>query len=97
VRDAEDLFMRLPAKVRSRFDNDAGSFVEFCEDRKNRLELAELGLLAPEVADAVRKENAKVKENPTDGEPIGAAEAAGSGSGRRKSVRSEDSGSGDGA
>lgn len=73
VRDAEASFMRLPAQLRARFENDAQAFVEFCEDPGNRLELAELGLLAPEVADRVRKEAeaAKVKENPTGGEPGG--------------------------
>lgn len=91
VREAEDLFMRLPAKLRYRFGNDAGAFVDFCEDPKNRLELAELGLLAPEVADAVRKENAKVKENPTDGKSVsgrGSASVAGRDDDSRSSKRS---------
>lgn len=68
VREAEDLFMRLPAKVRSKFDNDPQLFVEYCEDPANRLELARDGLLAPEVRDAVLKEAEAVKENPTGGQ-----------------------------
>lgn len=56
VREAEDLFMQLPAKVRLRFENDPQQFVEFCDKPENRLELAELGLLEKGVADAIKKE-----------------------------------------
>lgn len=44
VRQAEDYFARLPASVRSRFDNDAAAFLDFVS-AGNREELEELGLL----------------------------------------------------
>lgn len=46
---AEDAFMCMPARVRSRFDNDPQKFVEFCSDEANAKEMRELGLLKPEV------------------------------------------------
>lgn len=75
VRDAEAEFMKLPAQVRSRFENDPAQFVEFCTasaiDKDtgelvlaNRAELEKLGLLkeAP-----VQEKAPVVKEKPTDG------------------------------
>lgn len=55
VREAEALFMQLPASIRGRFDNDPAQFIDFCEDPKNQLELADLGLLSPEATERVRK------------------------------------------
>lgn len=49
VKQADELFMTLPPGVRERFDNDAGKFVEFCGDSKNREEAAKLGLLKADV------------------------------------------------
>lgn len=51
--ESDELFMELPADLRKRFDNDAGKFVDFCSNEKNRPELIELGLVprpAPEAA-----------------------------------------------
>lgn len=77
VREADELFMRLPAKVRQRFDNDAGAFVDFCSDEANLPELAELGLLEEGAARAIKETSAKVKGNPTEGKsPDGAPVAA---------------------
>ncbi|MEM1832092.1 MAG: hypothetical protein QXJ97_11255 [Desulfurococcaceae archaeon] len=42
---AESAFMTLPARVRKRFDNDPGYFLEFVQDPKNASELVELGLV----------------------------------------------------
>lgn len=44
---AKDSFMRMPAALRARFDNDPGLFVDFCSDEANREELAKMGLLSP--------------------------------------------------
>lgn len=44
VRQADCAFMRMPAEVRSRFDNDAGKFLEFFNDPKNIAEAIKLGL-----------------------------------------------------
>lgn len=45
VREADAAFMALPAQIRSHFANDAGSFVEFCSDEKNRPQLELWGLV----------------------------------------------------
>lgn len=50
IRQADEAFMMMPADVRARFDNDAGKFVEFCSDEKNRDEAVRLGLVLPKVA-----------------------------------------------
>ena len=44
---ANESFMQLPADVRMRFNNDAGSFVDFCSDESNRAEAEKLGLVVP--------------------------------------------------
>lgn len=49
VLDAQANFMQLPAKVRSRFDNDPQKFLEFCADEANSDEARVLGLLKPKV------------------------------------------------
>jgi len=41
---ARDQFMSLPARVRSRFENDPGKFVAFVSDRSNLEEMYSLGL-----------------------------------------------------
>lgn len=46
--EANQSFMQLPAKIRSRFDNDAGQFVAFCSDEGNRDEIRRMGLWSPE-------------------------------------------------
>lgn len=48
VVDAQELFMTMPAEVRSRFRNDPQEFLLFCSDEKNRDEMKKLGLLVPE-------------------------------------------------
>lgn len=56
VIDAQTSFDALPAKVRARFDNDPGQFVEFCLDDNNREEAVSLGLVAPTVPPVVPAE-----------------------------------------
>lgn len=46
VAAADSAFAEMPANVRARFDNDAGKFMDFCHNPKNREEALELGLLA---------------------------------------------------
>ena len=41
---ARDQFMSLPAKVRARFDNEPGAFVDFVSDPGNAQEMVALGL-----------------------------------------------------
>lgn len=45
VMNAQSAFNALPARLRSRFDNDPAKFVDFVNDDKNRNEAMELGLL----------------------------------------------------
>lgn len=61
VLAAQDMFMTLPAAVRSRFANDAGAFLMFVQDPKNRKEMADMGLLKPEV---VQQMNSDSEKNP---------------------------------
>jgi len=42
---ADAAFMQLPADIRSRFNNDAGAFVDFVSDDSNRAEAEKLGLV----------------------------------------------------
>lgn len=46
VKNAERLFMEIPAKVRARFDHDPGKLLEFVSDPENEHEAIELGLVA---------------------------------------------------
>lgn len=41
--DADRSFMRMPADVRARFQNDPGQFVEFCSNPDNLEEMRKLG------------------------------------------------------
>nr|QJB19063.1 MAG: internal scaffolding protein [Microvirus sp.] len=44
VLAAQEAFDALPAKIRTRFNNDAGEYVDFFNDPKNQAEAVELGL-----------------------------------------------------
>lgn len=50
IRAADAAFMALPADVRTRFNNDAGAFVDFVSDDQNRAEAEKLGLVLPQAA-----------------------------------------------
>lgn len=41
---AQEMFQTIPAKVRARFENDPGLFLDFVQDPKNVDELVEMGL-----------------------------------------------------
>jgi len=53
VLEAQALFMELPSKLRTRFANDPGQFLEYVADPQNRAEMRELGLLNREVSPPV--------------------------------------------
>jgi hypothetical protein len=65
LSDADDAFMLLPADIRSRFNHDAGAFVDFCSDAANRDEMIKMGLvISPKVSDpalALDSANTEVK------------------------------------
>ena len=53
VMAAQDSFLQLPAKVRSKFNNDPALFVDFASDEANKDEMKALGLLRHETVQTV--------------------------------------------
>ena len=49
IMNADEAFMSLPAKVRSEFGNDPGSFLEFATNPANQERMVEMGLYSPPV------------------------------------------------
>jgi phage internal scaffolding protein len=47
VKRSEEAFMRLPPKVRTRFDNDPAMFLDFIDNPANVKEMVDLGLAVP--------------------------------------------------
>lgn len=47
IRDAEQMFMQLPARLRARFNHDPIELLSFVADKNNLAEAAELGLVEP--------------------------------------------------
>ncbi|UYD39227.1 MAG: internal scaffolding protein [Wigfec virus K19_161] len=47
VAKAHSMFEEMPSKLRERFENDPGNFLEFVGNPENKKEMAELGLLNP--------------------------------------------------
>lgn len=45
VLEAQALFLELPSKLRSRFENDPAQFLAYVADKANHAEMRELGLL----------------------------------------------------
>lgn len=71
VLEANDMFESLPAKVRKRFHNDPGAFIEFATDAENLPEMVRMGL-AEKREDGVLEKTAgtpaKTSETPPTGE-----------------------------
>ncbi|WNK12396.1 MAG: internal scaffolding protein [Microvirus sp.] len=44
IQAANEAFMQLPAKIRSRFEHDPAKYVDFCMNPENRKEGEELGI-----------------------------------------------------
>lgn len=74
---ADSAFEALPARIRSRFNNDAVEFAEFLNDKSNFDEAKALGLLredaksmldAPSSADVSESASASTAETPATGE-----------------------------
>lgn len=55
LRQAQETFDELPAHIRSKFDNDPAKYVDFAIDRKNEVEMADLGLLSKEATRRVKE------------------------------------------
>lgn len=52
IRDADASFMKMPADVRARFQNDPATFVDFCSDPANIEEARKMGLAVPKKEDS---------------------------------------------
>lgn len=52
IRQAREMFADLPSKLRARFSNDPGEFLDFVQDPANLEEAAQLGLLKPKAEEA---------------------------------------------
>ncbi|QXP08275.1 MAG: internal scaffolding protein [Arizlama microvirus] len=69
VMDAQQAFEALPARMRSRFQNDPQQLIEFLADPNNKNEAIELGLIEkkPEnnatINDAIKTGNNQIPEN----------------------------------
>lgn len=50
---AQSLFNELPSAVRNRFNNDPAQFLDFTSKEENKPEMAQMGLLRDEVAQAL--------------------------------------------
>lgn len=48
IGQAKAMFADMPSKLRARFSNDPGEFLDFVQDPENREEARRLGLLKPE-------------------------------------------------
>lgn len=52
VKESQEMFDSLPAQIRARFDNEPSNFLDFVDDPANRPEMARMGLLTEEAAEA---------------------------------------------
>lgn len=60
---AQDNFMKLPARVRDRFNNDPGEFLKFVENPENADELVKMGLAKKPAAKPVEDKSPVVDKS----------------------------------
>lgn len=81
IRQAEEAFLEVPAKVRALFGNDPAEFIKFCSDPGNKAELEKLGLTRappdPSIEEELLQAVKDLKPPPPQG---GTPKAANSGS-----------------
>lgn len=71
LRAAQEAFLRIPAEIRARFENDPGKFIEFASNPENADELVKLKLRDPPPRNdpppglPTRENPAPVPPNPT--------------------------------
>lgn len=70
VEYAKKEFMLLPAKVRSRFNNNPAELVEFCNNPNNLEEAVELGLASPKKMDPNQNANLNANQNQSKTQPV---------------------------
>lgn len=64
VNQAEELFMELPASIRTKFENDPGQYLDFVADDSNMAEAIELGLVEDPNAKRTVSEPPQVEPDP---------------------------------
>lgn len=75
VAGANSLFHEMPAAIRNKFKNDPAAFLDFCSHEKNRPEMAEMGLLRPDLprvdtlVSTRENEASKLASTPSGGSP----------------------------
>ena len=75
VVEAQAAFEGLPSKIRSRFANDPGAFLEFISDPANEDEARRIGLLPRLPAEAEAKPERPAPEAPAEPPPAAPAKA----------------------
>lgn len=69
VRNAEAMFMELPAKLRARFANNPGHFLAFVDDPANAQEMENLGLARRKAPPASEDNGGKAAGGPPPAAP----------------------------
>lgn len=75
LRSAEEMFGTLPARLREKFANDPGNFLDFVNNPENEDEMRKMGLLPKEKRAKVetpvepQKEAVETKQSPKEGSP----------------------------
>jgi len=69
ILEADEMFMSIPSKIRSRFQNDPEKFLQFAQDPENLDQMIEMGLARPKPP-----EPAKGGTPPEGGRPPASAE-----------------------
>lgn len=87
IQRADQLFMLQPAHIRSRFQNDAGKFVQFIDDPENLPQLIELGLAYEVDPVTGQRLDPTASKEPGRGEAARAREGASEGSSKARKGR----------
>lgn len=56
IKKAEEMFMSVPARIRKKFENDPGQYIDFMQDPSNYDEIVSLGLDASHLPQPTRSE-----------------------------------------
>jgi len=61
---AQEMFLELPSKIRRRFGNDPGAFLDFASDPENQQSMVDMGLATPRVVEEKEEPPANDKTPP---------------------------------
>lgn len=65
IAEANSLFQDLPSSIRNQFANDPAKFLDFTADDRNRVKMAEMGLLSTEATKAILNPPSAPKSPPS--------------------------------